>query len=186
MVYAIKAIPTTVTYGSNTTDAQTLSFTGNTLTISNGNSVVLPVVPAGLVQHFANVTAPAGYLECNGAAVSRTTYAALFVAISTLYGAGDGSTTFNVPDLRGEFIRGADNARGVDAGRVLGTGQTEGFKSHTHLSNVDAGDLGLANSVDGSPQGRMAPYARTSTNVGFTGGAETRPRNVAMMPCIKF
>jgi microcystin-dependent protein len=193
MIYAIKAIPTTVTYGSNTTDAQTLSITGSTLTISNGNSVVLPVVPAGLVQHFANITAPAGYLECNGQAVSRTTYAALFTAIGTLYGAGDGSTTFNVPDLRGEFIRGADNGRGVDASRVIGSAQTDAFQGHWHSLYTD----GLTGVTGGSGRyadgGSVGPY-NTSVRNPISDGAngvprtttETRPRNIAMMPCIKF
>ncbi|WP_228368206.1 phage tail-collar fiber domain-containing protein, partial [Klebsiella pneumoniae] len=62
--------------------------------------------PAGAVVHFARTTAPAGWLKANGTAVSRTAYAALFAAIGTTYGAGDGFNTFNLPDLRGEFIRG--------------------------------------------------------------------------------
>jgi len=63
--------------------------------------------------------APDGWRACSGQAVSRTTYAALFAAIGTEYGVGDGSTTFDLPDLRGEFLRGWDNGRGVDSGRVL-------------------------------------------------------------------
>ena len=63
----------------------------------------------GQVNFFATSSAPAGFLKCSGQAVSRTTYAALFTAIGTLYGVGDGSTTFNLPDLRGEFIRGLDD-----------------------------------------------------------------------------
>ena len=143
-------------------------------------------IPAGTVDHFANITAPNGFLECNGQAVNRTTYAELFSAIGALYGVGDGSTTFNVPDLRGEFIRGWDNGRGVDLGRVLGSGQTDDFKNHTHLSNVDTPDLNIASSQDGAGQSRQAPYARTPTKIGSTGGIETRPRNLSLMPCIKF
>ena len=66
-------------------------------------------VPSGTVFHFAGQTAPAGWLKANGAAVSRTAYADLFAAIGTTYGAGDGRSTFNLPDLRGEFIRGWDD-----------------------------------------------------------------------------
>jgi hypothetical protein len=62
------------------------------------------IIPAGSVQTFAGNTAPLGYLVCDGAAVSRTVYANLFAAIGTLYGAGNGSTTFNLPDLRGRTI----------------------------------------------------------------------------------
>ena len=64
---------------------------------------------------------PSGYLKCNGAAVSRTTYADLFAEIGTAFGAGDGSSTFNVPDFRGEFVRGWDDSRGVDSGRNFAT-----------------------------------------------------------------
>jgi len=77
----------------------------------------------GSVVAFASSTLPPDYLECNGAAVSRTTYAALFARIGTTYGAGNGTTTFNLPDLRGEFIRGWDNGRGADASRTLGSWQ---------------------------------------------------------------
>jgi len=73
------------------------------------------VMPPGSLMAYASSTAPSGWLSCNGAAVSRTTYADLFAAISTTWGTGDGSTTFNVPDLRGQFLRGYDS-------RVPGSG----------------------------------------------------------------
>jgi phage-related tail fiber protein len=68
--------------------------------------------------------------------ISRTTYADLFAAIGTTFGVGDGSTTFGIPDLRGEFARGWDDARGVDTGRTFGSAQAEDFKAHTHLGRV--------------------------------------------------
>ncbi len=80
--------------------------------------------PPGEVAYFAMSSAPSGWLKANGAAISRTTYSALFAAIGTTFGAGDGSTTFNVPDLRGEFIRGFDDSRGVDSGHSLGGAQS--------------------------------------------------------------
>ena len=89
-------------------------------------------VPVGSIFCRAFSVVPAGYLECNGAAVSRTTYSALFALIGEYYGAGNGSTTFNLPDLRGEFIRGFDNGRGVDSGRSIGTLQTADNNSHSH------------------------------------------------------
>ena len=70
------------------------------------------VVPTGTLAATARSSAPAGWLLCDGAALSRTTYAALFEAIGTAYGAGDGSTTFNVPDLRGRVPVGDDGAAG--------------------------------------------------------------------------
>ncbi|WP_256843203.1 tail fiber protein, partial [Rodentibacter rarus] len=74
----------------------------------------------GEVAFFARANPPNGWLKANGAAVSRTTYSALFAAIGTTFGAGDGHSTFNLPDLRGEFIRGLDEGRRVDNGRRLG------------------------------------------------------------------
>ena len=88
----------------------------------------------GVVLPFAGSAAPTGYLFCYGQAISRTTYSGLFGVIGTAYGNGDGSTTFNVPDLRGRVAVGMDNMGGVDAGRLdiantLGT--TGGVQKHT-------------------------------------------------------
>ena len=95
-------------------------------------SDLLGMVPSGAVLYFSGRTAPAGWLKANGAAVSRTAYAALFAAIGTTYGAGDGRNTFNLPDIRAEFIRGWDDGRGVDAGRVFGSAQAHALQSHQH------------------------------------------------------
>lgn len=135
-------------------------------------------VKAGTVSHFAASAAPAGWLKANGATVSRATYAALFSAIGTTYGAGDGSTTFAVPDLRGEFVRSLDDGRGVDSGRGIGTAQTDDFKSHTHYN-------GISETGSGGGRGGYGSYVY-STTVAATGGTETRPRNVAMLACIKY
>ncbi|MEZ5781808.1 MAG: tail fiber protein [Rhizobiaceae bacterium] len=72
----------------------------------------------GVVVPFPMTTPPAGWLICNGQAVSRVTYARLFALLGLTWGAGDGATTFNLPDLRGMFIRGWDNGRGVDPARI--------------------------------------------------------------------
>ena len=90
----------------------------------------------GALGFFAAATAPAGWLKANGAAVSRTAYAALFARIGTTHGAGDGSTTFNLPDMRGEFVRGLDDGRGVDGGRSLGSAQSSANLSHTHTGTT--------------------------------------------------
>lgn len=87
---------------------------------------------AGAVQFFAMSTAPTGWMKANGAAVSRTTYARLFGRVGTTFGGGDGSTTFNLPDLRGEFIRGWDDGRTVDSGRTFASVQTSQNLSHAH------------------------------------------------------
>lgn len=150
-------------------------------------------VPSGAVFHFAMQTAPAGYLVCNGAAVSRTAFAALFAAIGTLYGSGDGSTTFNLPDLRGEFLRGADLGRGVDSGRVFGSFQADEFKTHQHMFGTDDqimlyGGYTRLNSFGYDSSSTAAGGgggARTKNDTTNFGGTETRPRNVALLPCIK-
>ena len=103
-------------------------------TDSSGNlSFATPdSVPTGCVFCRAAASVPAGYLECNGAAVSRSTYSGLFSVIGTTYGSGNGSSTFNLPDLRGEFVRGFDNGRGVDSGRSINSPQGSANQSHNH------------------------------------------------------
>ena len=95
-------------------------------------------VPIGSVFNLATTTVPTGFLECNGAAISRSTYASLFATISTTWGSGDGSSTFNLPDLRGQFVRGWDNSAGVDSGRSFASSQSDQNKSHNH-SITDSG-----------------------------------------------
>jgi len=92
----------------------------------------------GMVASFDMTTAPPGWLERNGANVSRTAYAKLFEVIGTRYGAGDGVTTFNIGDSRGVFIRGLDNGRGIDSGRELGNLQQGQNQSHTHTASSSA------------------------------------------------
>lgn len=81
-------------------------------------AIVSSALPAGMVTPFAGSTAPSGWLLCDGSAVSRTTYAALFAAIGTTYGTGNGSTTFNLPDLRGRVAAGKDNMGSTAANRL--------------------------------------------------------------------
>lgn len=141
--------------------------------------------PPGQIGAFARPTAPTGWLKANGSAVSRTTFNALFAAIGTTFGAGDGSSTFNLPDLRGEFIRGLDDGRGVDSGRLIGTAQADEFKSHTHtnVGSIFARTDGPGNSV--AYQTNASGAAAGMAFVNSTGGTETRPRNVALLYCIK-
>lgn len=152
--------------------------------ISNGSQ------PAGTVIYFAKNTPPTGYLKANGAAVSRTTYASLFAVIGTTFGAGDGSTTFNLPDLRGEFVRGWDDSRGVDSGRAFGSAQADDFKAHNHGLNMwtsTAFDTtGGQAAVGADSAGSSAGVSNSLGTITNTGGTETRPRNVAMLACIKY
>lgn len=114
-----------------------------------------------------------------GAAINTSgAQSGVHTAIYSPWGDGDGSTTFNVPDIRGEFIRGADRGRGIDPNRSFGSLQLDDFKSHTHIVN-NAGNS--AGSVDGG--GAMGGTTAASQ---ATGGTETRPRNRAFTPCIQY
>lgn len=136
-------------------------------------------VPSGAVMDFAMNSAPAGWLACDGSAVSRTTYAALFAAIGTTWGAGDGSTTFNVPDMRGYFRRGAGTNSDGTASGAFAAKQADDFKSHTHsLSNT----LGAFTAQTG---GTALATSNSPSVTGLTGGVETRPKNIAVLTCIK-
>lgn len=149
--------------------------------------VNVPVqIPAGTVSYFAYFPVPSDWLVCNGAALSRTTYGALFAFIGTTYGAGDGSTTFNIPDLRGEFIRGSDSGRGVDSGRATGTAQAGQMPNHAHSVAVSSSTAGGANRAAGSNGALLGYNGESAAQGGTENGSENRPRNVAMLPCIKF
>lgn len=133
-------------------------------------------MPAGAVLFFAMQAAPAGWLICDGRLLSRTAYAALFDAIGATFGAGDGLTTFALPDLRGEFIRGWHGGRNVDGGRAFGSAQGDEFKSHEHTMPMRS--IGAAGTVsNGFSSG-------SGVSSGAAGGGETRPRNIALLPCI--
>jgi microcystin-dependent protein len=107
---------------------------GNSSQVGGQTDAML--APPGMVAVFARDTAPAGWLVANGAAVSRTTYAALFAAIGTRWGAGNGSSTFNLPDLRGLFFRAWDAGRGQDPGRAFGSTQASANLSHSHTAST--------------------------------------------------
>ena len=161
--------------------------------------------PAGAVQYFAMQAAPVGWLKANGAEVSRTTYSNLFAAIGTRYGGGDGSTTFNLPDLRGVFLRGLDDGKGVDAGRVIGSEQGDAIRNiHGETGLVVASDStqgkgvfqtrkypwypsDLWSSVD---DGTTKPLYREHAFVFDASQVvpvanENRPKNIALLACIK-
>jgi len=143
----------------------------------------------GAVTAFPTQTAPSGWLECNGAALSRTAYANLFAIIGTTFGEGDGSTTFNLPDLRGEFIRGLDNGRGVDIGRILGSWQDSlttiphGVILRSSIFGVADGvvDHNSISHVVGAYDMNTAPFGNSS-DIYY----ENRPQNVALLLCIKY
>lgn len=208
------------------------------LLFHSGNLNPETIVPPGAVMSFAMPSPPTGYLKANGSAISRTNYADLFAAIGTRYGGGDGSTTFNLPDLRGLFPRAWDDGRGIDGGRGFGSFQdsmvlshhhtawAEGNGAHGHNAWTDA----QGNHQHESPFGERYPqHARYGAiggpnnfgvgasdmdnhifltswagqhahNVGIAvdgfhghiihvngnGGHESRPKNLALLFCIKY
>lgn len=125
--------------------------------------------PAGIVFPFAGSTAPQGYLLCDGSAVSRTDYADLFTAIGTTYGAGDGSTTFNVPDLSGRVVIGVSNrhalgSTGGEATHVLTSSELPAHvhevPSHGHANDITATTPELTHSIT-QP---VFKYTRSNSN----------------------
>lgn len=193
--------------GTGANQVVQLDWAGRLPTVDASQLTNLPAgIPAGLVAYFAMSTAPTGWLKCNGALVSRTSYAALYAAIGTTFGVGDGVTTFGLPELRGEFIRNLADGRAVDTGRVLGSAQDEAYLNHSHIAWADTGgahehSLPVSSSTGiGSSRtvpGEYAGPAQNTSSAGAhshtitvaastTGGTETRPRNVALLACIKY
>ncbi|WP_312093495.1 phage tail protein [Aminipila sp.] len=150
-------------------DAVATKYSLNGLNATPNKALDKALVPAGCVLWFANSTPPANFLYCNGAAVSRSTYADLFTAIGTKYGSGNGTTTFNLPDLRGAFIRGIDDGKGIDTAiTIVGQISTQTNKG---------GYVGYV-----TPTG---PYNSLNLSQWDTNGG-VRPYNIALLPCIKY
>lgn len=164
-------------------------------------------VPVGAVLPFASTTIPFGYLDCNGAAVSRTTYAKLFAVIGTAHGTGDGSTTFNIPDYRGYFLRGQAQSSANDPGRAsrtamatggatgdnVGSVQADAFQGHAHSGR------GYNNSFAAGSLYQTVVYSSGTPGITVTGGpvsdgssgtprtsTETRPLNAYVRFIIKY
>ena len=145
----------------------------------------------GAVMAFAMTIPLTGWLECNGAAISRTIYAKLFTAIGITFGSGDGVATFNLPDLRGNFIRGWANTGTIDNGRSFGSIQNDAFQGHQHsaISKDGLGGIGFFAYANGVTQ--PAPVSTTAIVADGSNGtprtaSETRPRNLALIYCIKY
>ena len=138
--------------------------------------------PVGAVTHFAGTVAPDNWLFCHGQALLRSEYPELYAVIGIAFGT-NGTTDFNLPDTRGEFIRGLDNGRGVDEGRAMGTPQSDEFRSHTH-GYSDSYTNTQSNAPAGTNTTTGAVNAAKTTDA--VGGPETRPRNIALNTIIKF
>ena len=158
-----------------------ISQNNRNLIASDGTNVVLSITniggSVGDIKATAATSAPSGWMLCYGQAVSRTVYAALFAALGTAWGTGDGSTTFNVPDLRGRVLAGLDNMGGSNANRMstvmasstLGAvGGDQNLQYHTHGA-TDSGHSHVA-SDSGHTHAYQNPQANTSRNTSFGGG----------------
>jgi microcystin-dependent protein len=147
--------------------------------ISGANMTGLQGVSTGLIIPWSTGTAPSGFLECNGAAISRSTYSALFSIISTTYGVGDGTTTFNLPDLRDKTVVHRSNnkalASTMGANTVTPTGNVGGNSGSTALTSAEIaahthGTTGAsAGQGGGSNEGGGSFATRTTTPTSAVG-----------------
>lgn len=169
----------------------------STQQITNAQTFNFGLVPVGALMPYYGASAPQGFLLCDGMAVSRSTYAALYAVIGDAAGNGDGSTTFNVPDVRGLFLRGVSGTSGNDpdtltrtaqapggnTGNAVGSVQDDAFESHTHNMNRATG-------AGGTIGGAEPPHNGVGAGAGdggilANGGDETRPKNVYCLYIIK-
>ena len=155
-----------VIIGNGTSD----NARSNALTV-NWNGGIMSQEMAGVIQMYAGSTAPSGWLICDGSAVSRTTYATLFAVIGTTYGTGDGSTTFNLPDLRGRFPLGVGNgtATGHTKHALASKNGNENLivPYHTHTQEAHSHNTyyTTANRGSGSTSTRVGPYGSNYTAI---------------------
>jgi microcystin-dependent protein len=189
---------TTASLGTATSQLATTQFVQNAIN-------AISVFPTGMCALFGMTALPSGWLVCDGSAVSRTTYAALFAQIGTTYGVGNGTTTFNVPTAQGQFIR-VYNATGsgTDSGHALGVIQADQLQGHIHyggqaqnngaasIYSVVTTDIpGIATGVAAQNAGGVTDQQTTSvpktdgTNGTPRTGSETRPTNLNFVLAIK-
>lgn len=159
----------------------------------------IATVKVGSIMMWGGNDAPADWKECDGSLLNRVDFPELFNAIGTNWGAGDGSITFNLPDLRGLFVRGRDGGNGLDpdrdsrtaikpggsVGDAVGSFQQEEFHAHTHayqrLIQQDRGDL------KGNARGSFVDknFPQVTSGTAPEGGNETRPKNAYVLYIIK-
>lgn len=137
------------------------------LRILHVNGDIMSPIFIGQISWFAKTTAPIGWLKCDGSTISRTNYNQLFNVISTNFGIGDGSTTFRIPDLRGEFIRSWDDSRGIDVDRSFGSIQLDAIVNHTHTGTVSG-----STTLGGAHSHTYTRYGSIPSTGGYAGSGE--------------
>lgn len=163
----------------------------------SGRPDLSALIPPGTIIHYAGRTVPSGWLICNGANVSRTDYAALFAAIGTIYGAGNGSTTFGLPNLNGRFFEGTTYTGSVGTYHSAGlpniTGQINKlptpwtgllYEQNGALKPVNIGDKAYSGNSNGS-NFRLELDASGANEI-FGNSTTVQPPSMALLPCIKF
>ena len=195
---------------ANGTIDLTTKVTG-TLPVGNGGTgqtTAVAQVPSGTVIMFGGSTCPSGYLALDGTAVSRTTYSALFALMSTTYGSGDGSTTFNLPNTKGVFIRGSGSQTisGQTYSGTRGTTTADGMHSHNHIwyQSTTTGAVGASYDSAGSGSNFTSSTATSGVKIAGTASStyidgpkytsipntigtatETAPANIVLLYCVK-
>ena len=163
----------------------------------SGRPDLSALIPPGTIIHYAGRTVPSGWLICNGANVSRTDYAALFAAIGTIYGAGNGSTTFGLPNLNGRFFEGTTYTGSVGTYHSAGlpniTGQINKlptpwngllYEQNGALKPVNVGDTAYSGHANGSNY--RLEFDASGANEIFGNSTTVQPPSMALLPCIKF
>lgn len=190
---------------ADTLEAADVTNEVKVLSPAQAPAAIASIIQPGTIAMFGFSTPPYGWLECNGALLSRTAYAALFEQIGTFWGAGDGATTFALPDARGYFPRAWDHGRGIDPGRDFGTTQDDAIRNITGQINFKAttGTASTVTHTDGA-------YRKDPETPGGSGGqlavasssyfqrtyfdasrvvptaAENRPKNISFLYCMKY
>lgn len=197
---------TGVKLNTGVVDGSTLQISANVMSVKTvdtgqlSTAVSQMLVPTGAVLPYAASSAPSGYLLCDGSAVSRTTYSALYAIIGITHGQGNGTTTFNVPDYRGQFLRGVDGTAGRDPDKASRTAMNTGGNTGNNVGSVQADAYRSHN--HGEPGGFN--FLTDDTNIAYTGanalgaggyklvpttassgGNETRPTNAYCQFIIK-